>query len=889
MTSIYRLILLLTVFGVSFQYAASQGLKGRITNSRGEPLPYATIYIKETRMGSATNLDGIYDISLDEGTYSIIYQLLGYKPLYQTLTIGNSVVENNITLTEQTFEMPEIVVRATDKDRAYYIMRKAIGMAPYHLRQVKSYEAEVYIKGGAIINKIPRMIKKRMNTDINQSEIEEGHYYFSESVNVITFTSPDNYVHRVVSTRSNIPIDEASSSPMDFIEASFYQPIIVDIAISPLAPNAFSHYNFKFLGSTRQGEYSINKIQVIPKRKSQQLFTGTIFIVGDEWAIQSLDLTNENMIGKIKVKQLYMPVEDNIWMPVSHDFKIDISIVGVKAEASYTSSVKYTTVTPDVKLTSPSDYMAAEEPVIKNEDDIKNQKSLDEIEEILSKEKISARDMTRLAKLNEKVSDPKEKESLEVKDKTKYIFDKDASKKDSIYWEKVRPIPLTTNERASVPVSAPIDTALRHQNSITVSIGGKGNQNNEKKEKSKFSKLSKAAISGKKWDFNKDNSLTFDGLASVRTFSFNTVDGFTAGTGLTWSTKTGENSKLNINPSIRYAFNRKDLMWSINTGISLSPEHQSWLSLRAGSITKDFASSGINPFINTVSSLMFRYNWMKLYKSDFISLRYSTEVVNGLRIGLAAGWERRKTLENVTDFSIFSPARDYTLNIPDNPFVNGEVNGFNAFKPANHDNYSFTAELTYTPRQRYKINNSSKINLPTESPVFHLLWKHGYNTNDSLSGHYDFFKGDISMKRDLGAMRKVNWHVAAGGFLNRQNLQLQDLRFFNTQSSPILINNYSDAFLLKNYYAVVTPTFFSEAHIKYTTACLLVKRMPIISKTLMRENVNLAWLYTPEYKHYTEVGYSISEIFLIAEAGIYAGFNNFSFDGVGVRFIINLH
>lgn len=889
MTSTYRFILLLTLFTVSIQHAASQGLKGRITNSRGEPLSYATIYIKETRMGSATNLDGIYDISLPEGTYSIIYQLLGYKPLYQTLTIGNSVVENNITLAEQVFEMPEIVVRATDKDRAYYIMRKAIGMAPFHLKQVKSYEAEVYIKGGAIINKIPKMLKKRMNTDINQSEIEEGHYYFSESVNIITFTSPDNYVHRVVSTRSNIPIDEAGSSPMDFIEASFYQPIIVDIAISPLAPNAFSHYNFKFLGSTRQGEYSINKIQVIPKRKSQQLFEGTIFIVGDEWAIQSLDLTNENMIGKIKVKQLYMPVEDKIWMPVNHDFKIDISIVGVKAEASYTSSVKYTNVTPDDKLTSPADFISTEEPVIENEDERKNQKSLDEIEEILSKEKISARDMTRLAKLNEKVSEPKEKEPLEVKDKTTYIFDKDASKKDSAYWEKVRPIPLTTNERASVPVSAPIDTALRHQNSITVSIGGEGKQNDEEKKDRKFTKFSKAAVSGKKWDFNKDNSLVFDGLASVKTFSFNTVDGFTAGTGLTWITKTGENSRFNINPSLRYAFNRKDLMWGINTGINFNTKHQSWMILRAGSITKDFSASGINPFINTVSSLMFRYNWMKLYKSDYISLRYSTEVVNGFRIGLAGGWERRKTLENVTDFSISRPDRDYTLNVPDNPFVRGDVDGFEAFRPVNHDHYFFTGEFTYTPRQRYKIQNSSKINLTTESPVFHLLWKHGYNTNDTISGHYDLLKGDISMKRDLGAMKKINWRVAAGGFLNRHDLQLQDLYFFNTQSSPVLINNYSDAFLLKDNYAIATPAFFTEAHIKYTTSCLLVKRLPIISRTLMRENVSLSWLYTPEYDHYTEVGYSVSEILLIAEAGIYAGFNNFSFDGFGVRFIFNLN
>jgi hypothetical protein len=42
-------------------------------------------------------------------------------------------------------------------------------------------------------------------------------------------------------------------SPMDYIEASFYQPVLVDMAISPLSPQAFSYYKFKYLGASLQG------------------------------------------------------------------------------------------------------------------------------------------------------------------------------------------------------------------------------------------------------------------------------------------------------------------------------------------------------------------------------------------------------------------------------------------------------------------------------------------------------------------------------------------------------------------------------------------------------------------------------------------------------------
>ncbi|WP_348253302.1 DUF5686 family protein, partial [Salmonella enterica] len=70
------------------------------------------------------------------------------------------------------------------------------------------------------------------------------------------------------------------------------------MAITPLAPNAFSHNNFTFLGSSSQGDNVIDKISVTPRRKSQQLFTGVIYIVEDLWAIHSLDVSNVNMAGR---------------------------------------------------------------------------------------------------------------------------------------------------------------------------------------------------------------------------------------------------------------------------------------------------------------------------------------------------------------------------------------------------------------------------------------------------------------------------------------------------------------------------------------------------------------------------------------------------------------
>ncbi len=95
--------------------------------------------------------------------------------------------------------------------------------------------------------------------------MKEGDVYLMESYNEIEFNAPDKYVQKVISFNSTFPEEGNEISPMQYISASFYQPVIGDMAISPLAPNAFSHYNFKYLGASPQGNYVINKIQVIPK------------------------------------------------------------------------------------------------------------------------------------------------------------------------------------------------------------------------------------------------------------------------------------------------------------------------------------------------------------------------------------------------------------------------------------------------------------------------------------------------------------------------------------------------------------------------------------------------------------------------------------------------
>ncbi len=880
-----RILIIIITLLFPWLLCNAQVIRGTITDSNGAPMAAASIYIAELRQGTTTNSNGYYEITLPAGTYTINYQFLGYLPVTRVFTIGSADIQADITLTEQLFEIPAVRVSATGKDPAWFIMRKAIGMAPFHLNRVRMYRAEVYIRGGGTIDRIPTLIKRRMKVEANASKLQEGKYYFSESMNIITFTAPDKYVHRVISSNSIAQIGQGDASPMDYLEASFYQPVLVEVAISPLAPNAFSHYDFTFLGSSSQGDYVIDKIGVTPRRKSQQLFSGVIYIVEDLWAIHSLDLTNENMAGTVRIRQLYTPVEQGIWMPVSHELNAGISIMGVRARATYTSAVKYLEVEPDRSLKMPPAYTGVTDETVQPEIKTPAQK---EIEALLSKDELTARDMSRLARLNEKNAGSKEgKPPLEIVDKTTFIIDEDATGKDSSYWNEVRPIPLTREESASLSTVSASATKLAERDSSTLTVTlGAGSQNKKKSPAVTF--LQYLAV-GKRWQLSKETSLEFDGLVDLESFSFNTVDGFIAGTGLSLSAKAGEQGRFTVAPSVKYAFSRHSLMWNVSANLMYDPYRAGNVYLRAGSRSDEFSQSGVNPLVNTVSSLFFRENWMKLYSSTYLIAGHRSDLANGLNMDFSAMYEKRDPLDNTSSFSFFRQDQPYSDNVPDNPFLTGEAEGYEPMTVLSHTSLSLAARLAWTPRQRYRISGGAKINAGSDYPTFVLAWKHGYNFNDTLSGNFDMLMGEIFRSSRFGPLNEFQWRVRGGGFLNSKNVQVQDMHFFNTQASPVLIDNFGDAFYLKPYYSISSPRLFAEGHISYTSPTLLLKRLPGISRTLIRENIGLSVLWTPELGYYCEAGYAISEIFLLAKLGVYAGFRDTSFEAVSVRLTLRIN
>ena len=69
-------LLLILSFGV--YNAKSAIISGKVSDVKGNGLSFASVFIKGTTIGVTTNIDGNYSIQLEEGTYELVFQYVGY-------------------------------------------------------------------------------------------------------------------------------------------------------------------------------------------------------------------------------------------------------------------------------------------------------------------------------------------------------------------------------------------------------------------------------------------------------------------------------------------------------------------------------------------------------------------------------------------------------------------------------------------------------------------------------------------------------------------------------------------------------------------------------------------------------------------------------------------
>jgi hypothetical protein len=329
-------------------------------------------------------------------------------------------------------------------------------------------------------------------------------------------------------------------------------------------------------------------------------------------------------------------------------------------------------------------------------------------------------------------------------------------------------------------------------------------------------------------------------------------------------------------------------LWRINSEYNFNGLKIRQLYLRIGISDNDINNAGgINTFLNSITTLFLKDNYLKLYESRYIGFGYRSEIINGLNLELRTKFESRGVLENTTSFSLSNSSKEYSGNIPVNSYLVQGSNPVNALRDQRHGESEI--KLTYIPYQKYRINKGRKIPAGSDWPAFSLSWQHGINEFTDMQNsikQYDMLKFEAYKSQSIGAFSEFKWRFRTGGYFDNRDLPFYDFFHFNSQPVPLLFNDYEDAFMIPAYYSMSTPEFFGEIHMKYTTPYLLLKLLPLLSNTLMRENLSLSWLGSRYHSNYTEIGYSISEFLFVGEIGIYFGFDDIKYKSAGAKLVL---
>jgi hypothetical protein len=87
-------------------------IRGKVSESKGDPLIGATVIIQQTNQGAATNLDGIFEIeNVSAGSYTITARYIGFIERSLTVVVGNApTTVVNFLLQQSAIQMNETVI-----------------------------------------------------------------------------------------------------------------------------------------------------------------------------------------------------------------------------------------------------------------------------------------------------------------------------------------------------------------------------------------------------------------------------------------------------------------------------------------------------------------------------------------------------------------------------------------------------------------------------------------------------------------------------------------------------------------------------------------------------------------------------------------------------------
>lgn len=846
----------------------AQTFKGRVVTENGEAIPFATFYIRELTSGFIADDRGYFQTALSEGSYTCEVSSLGFVQQTVRLQIPPEGLNMELVLSERVYELHEVGITRSSEDPAYAVMRQVISRAPFYEAHVRRYTADVYLKGTGKLEKIPAILK--ISKDVREmSKKFQGKLFVMEEQRRVTFTAPNVWENEVKAYTNSFP--EGLDVKVHTTDINFYKTKVFG-KISPLSAGAFSYYRFKLESSYMQGEHLINKIKVIPRKENPDLLSGYLYVVENLWCLSALEYFFNDATGvSLTVKVACNEVKPSTFLSTSIRLNSSMNVMGVKAEASYLSSIKYDELEifdNPLLVNQTTEQSAQEAPKLTK----KQQKNKAKVDALLQKEELNTREAYQLSKLLTKSI--READTAYHKNRYEhrqnvYKEERDslAGKRDSIFWESLRSIPLRIEEQESYAYKEKLEMQKSEAKRDSAS------------KKSVLGEALQLLTTGKTYRTKNQKGWITLGSLSACVPEFNFVDGLWVGTKLKTGWKLNEQTTLHFIPEVYYASSREEVLFSGELLLNYAPRRLGHLYLKGGRLSADYNSeSGESRLINSFSSIWFGRNDVKLYDKRFFTIGNEVEVTNGLLLSTNLLWERRESLENTRHKGWFgvkakpnTPRHADYRPMPENELLKASVT------------------VKFTPEQYYWMLGGKKYYDNSRYPTLTLFYERAFSHGGSgtLSPSYQHAELSLEQRIDFGMFNRFWWYANVGSFKDGRNMQFADYKHFTTTRLPVTEHSLDKGFSLLDNYERSTGRRWFQANLSWYTPYLLLKQMPFLKTKLFDEALHLRTLMVYKNNPYTEIGYSIGWTEM-ARIALFAGFDRLKYRSVGVSVSLSL-
>lgn len=779
---------LLFLLLIGYTQLQATALKGKVYDHKGEVLPFASVYIQGTSIGTTTNVEGEYSLELAAGSYQIIYKYVGYQQELLEIEIGDRDIIQDVQLKALDMQMEEVVI-VGGEDPAYPIIRKAIKKRKYYLNQVKSYRCDAYVKGTQYVKDMPEKFMGRSLGEFRKGLDSSGSgiVYLSESVAKLHFNKKK---YKEIMISSKVSGDDngfSFNSGVGMSEFNFYQNQLSlgdSKLLSPIANTALLSYRYQLIATFEDDGRLINKIKVIPKNPLGQLFHGEIYIVEDEWCIHSTALrttgkaANISMLDTVEFRQLHLPVQDSIWRLFSQEVEFDMKIFAVKLAGRFTGVFHNYELNPNFE----DKFFGAEV----------------------------------------------------------FRVDETANKRDSVYWKTIRPIPLTSAEIREYELKDSLQEIwkskayrdsmdrLSNRPSLSMLLNGYTYRRTHKN-----------------WRISIPTPITSIQFNTVQGWYGHLEGTFAKGFDEDFT------SWLDLHGELEYGLADRQLRGYGRFRYKFNDVNDARIELEGGRKTEQFAPQApIRPLINSLYSLILRCNYMKLYEKRYVRAEYSQRLLNGLLFFGEVEYAQRHPLLNNTDYSWSNREGSYFSNQPldfDDPPL-ADLPSFDVHRILRFDLFMrlrFGQKFVTYPRRRFHMGSKYPeiwIQYAKAIPILGADMNYDYLGITVQKEEWSLWGMGLLTARAKFAFFPNTSNMEFMDYMH----------FSGNQTVYAKSGQHWRSYQLMPYYQFSTNQWFTEAHLQHDFNGVLWNKLPLLKHLGFEVVAGYHFLYTPDQGDYME-------------------------------------